>query len=65
MDASEITVTAKDRGRISLANGYASHGEGVRRVRGRDGKVSELWLAGSKLLPEAAAVAEIEARYGA
>jgi CubicO group peptidase (beta-lactamase class C family) len=65
MDASEITVTAKDRGRISLANGYASHGEDVRRVRDRDGKVSELWLAGSKLLPEAAAVAEIEARYGA
>jgi CubicO group peptidase (beta-lactamase class C family) len=65
MDASEITVTAKDRGRISLANGYGSHGEGVRRVRGRDGKVNELWFAGGKLLPEAAIVAEIEARYGA
>ena len=65
MDASEITVTGRDRGRISLANGYGSHGEGVRRVRRRDGKVAEVWVAGSQMLPEAAIVAEIEERYGA
>ena len=37
-DASELAVTARDRGRIALANGFASHGEGVRRVRGKDGE---------------------------
>jgi CubicO group peptidase (beta-lactamase class C family) len=36
-DASELSVTGEDRGRIELANGTGSHGEGVRRVRGPDG----------------------------
>lgn len=65
MDASEITLTGRDTGCISLANGYASHGEIVRRVRNKSGKVVEVWWSGSKLLPEAKVVAEIEKRYGA
>jgi CubicO group peptidase (beta-lactamase class C family) len=62
-DASEISVSGADRGRISLAAGSAHHGEDVRRVRGRDGKVNEVWLGGMRFLPEAAIAAELEQHY--
>ena len=64
MDASELAVTGRDKGRITLANGFASHGEPVRRVRAASGRVSELWLAGTKLMSEARVAAEMEKRYG-
>jgi hypothetical protein len=63
-DASEISVSGADCGRISLAAGSARHGEDVRRIRGRDGKVAEVWLGGMRFLAEADAVAELEQRYG-
>lgn len=65
MDTSEITLTGRDTGRITLANGFASHGEIVRRVRSKSGKPTELWWSGSKMLPEAKVIAELEKRYGA
>jgi len=65
LDASEIEVTGRDRGQISLAGGFAVHGEPVRRMRGRSGKAAELWLAGLKLVPEAKLAKEMAARYGA
>ena len=63
MAATEIEVTGRDTGRISLASGYASHGEAVRRTRKHDA-VSDIWLAGSNLKPEKTLAAEIERRYG-
>jgi CubicO group peptidase (beta-lactamase class C family) len=63
-DASEISVSGADRGRIILAAGSARHGEDVRRVRGRDGEVVEVWLGGVRALPEAEFAAELEQRYG-
>ncbi|HYM30960.1 MAG TPA: serine hydrolase domain-containing protein [Candidatus Cybelea sp.] len=63
LDASEIVVTAKDRGRVDQANGFYSHGEAVRLVRDRRGRVASVWLAGRKALPEAEAAREIKARY--
>jgi len=63
LDASEITVAAKDRGKIAQAIGGGAHGQGVRRVRGKDGEVAELWYAGTRLLPEADAAREIRERY--
>jgi D-alanyl-D-alanine carboxypeptidase len=63
-DASEISVTGADCGRISLAPGSAHHGEDVRRLRGRGGKVDEVWLGGVRFLPEAKLAAELEQRYG-
>jgi CubicO group peptidase (beta-lactamase class C family) len=62
-DASEISVSGADRGRISLAAGSAHHGEDVQRVRGRDGKIDEVWLGGMRFLPEAAIAAELEQHY--
>jgi CubicO group peptidase (beta-lactamase class C family) len=64
MDASEVAVRGRDKGRIALAGGFASHGEPARRVRNKRGKVVELWLAGTKLVPEAALAREMEGRYG-
>jgi CubicO group peptidase (beta-lactamase class C family) len=62
-DASEISVSGADCGRISLASGYAHHGEQVRRVRGSNGKVHEVWLGGMRFQAEAAVAAELEQRY--
>jgi CubicO group peptidase (beta-lactamase class C family) len=64
MDASEIEITTADKGRIALANGFASHGEPVRRERGKDGAVEEVWLGGTCFVSEEAAIVELEAHYG-
>jgi CubicO group peptidase (beta-lactamase class C family) len=64
MDASEIEVTGRDTGRISLAAGYSSHGEAVRRIRNKAGKVTDVQLAGGKMRPEKAVAAEMQRRYG-
>jgi CubicO group peptidase (beta-lactamase class C family) len=63
LDASELQITGRDKGHIAVAPGFGSHGEPVRLVRGKKGEVTELWLAGAKLLPEGAMVAEMKARY--
>jgi D-alanyl-D-alanine carboxypeptidase len=59
----EIDVTGRDQGRIRQAGGFASHGEGAHLVRGRDGRVREVWLGGTKYLPEARMAAEMKRRY--
>jgi CubicO group peptidase (beta-lactamase class C family) len=64
MDATEIEVTGRDSGRISLAAGFASHGEPVRRTRNKRGQVTEVWLAGGRVRPERVVAEEIERRYG-
>lgn len=63
MGATEIEVTGRDTGRISLASGYGSHGQPVRRVRNKAGIVTDVWLAGADLKPEKNVAAEIERRY--
>jgi CubicO group peptidase (beta-lactamase class C family) len=63
MDATEIEVTGRDTGRISLAAGYASHGQAVRRTRNKAGRVTDIWLAGGNLKPEKVLAAEMARRY--
>jgi CubicO group peptidase (beta-lactamase class C family) len=63
MDAAEIEITGRDAGRIASASGYASHGEPVRRSRGKSGAISDIWLAGINVRSEKAVVAEIERKY--
>jgi CubicO group peptidase (beta-lactamase class C family) len=63
-DASELEITGADQGRIALATAMGNHGEPVRRTRGAGGEVEEVWLGGTRLLPEAAIKAELEERYG-
>lgn len=59
----EITVTGKDQGTISLAGGYGSHGEDARLVRGRDNKVREVWLGGTRLVTETRIKSEMKSKY--
>jgi CubicO group peptidase (beta-lactamase class C family) len=63
-DASEISITGEDRGRVTLANGLARHGEAVRRIREGNGEVAEVWIGDTRFLPEPRFVAELEKRYG-
>jgi CubicO group peptidase (beta-lactamase class C family) len=63
MDATEIEVTGRDTGRISLAAGYSSHGEPVRRTRNKAGTVTDIWLAGGNLKREKTLAAEMDRRY--
>jgi D-alanyl-D-alanine carboxypeptidase len=63
-DAGEISISSEDHGHFSLANGLARHGEDVRRIRGRDGKVDQVWFGGTRFLPEPEFAAELEQRYG-
>jgi CubicO group peptidase (beta-lactamase class C family) len=65
VDATEIGITDRDEGRITLANGYSSHGEQVRRTRDANDAVAEVWLAATRFVPEAQAAAETESRYAA
>ena len=62
--ASELKITGRDQGSIVLANGFASHGEKVRRVRGKGGKVTAVWLGGLEDRPESQIIREMETRYG-
>ena len=62
-DASEISVSGADYGRISLASGFAHYREPVRKIRGADGKVEEVWLGGMRFLPESKIAAELEQNY--
>jgi hypothetical protein len=62
-NASELRITGRCEGRITLAGGYGSHGEPVRCVRKRSGKIAELWLSATKLVPEDELAAEMTARY--
>ena len=63
-DASEVEITAEDAGHIALATGLGNHGEPVRLSRSAAGDIEEVWLGGTRLLPEARIAAELEARYG-
>jgi CubicO group peptidase (beta-lactamase class C family) len=64
LDTSEIEVTGRDSGRISLANGYASHGETVRRVRNAAGRVTEVWIGGGRGVSRGRITAELTRRFG-
>lgn len=62
LDASELEIAGRDRGRVALAGGFINHGEPVRRVRTARAANAELWLGGVKLVPEAKLRREMEAR---
>ncbi|KYK46176.1 serine hydrolase [Bradyrhizobium liaoningense] len=63
MDAAEIEVIGRDTGRLAWAAGYSSHGEPVRRIRDKRGKISDIWIAGANVKPERVVAKEIARRY--
>jgi D-alanyl-D-alanine carboxypeptidase len=54
-DASEIEVTATDRGHVALGGGFANHGEPVRIERDARGRIRRVWHGGMPLVREAEA----------
>ena len=62
-DAAQIAITGRDQGHFAVADGYSSFGEPARLVRDGSGKVVEVWLAASRLLPEGRMAKEVETRY--
>jgi D-alanyl-D-alanine carboxypeptidase len=69
LDASEVEVARRNGdgtwlGHITLANGYALHGEPVRMLHDARGRATEFWLAGHQLLPETRVAKELERKYG-
>ena len=63
IDATEIEVMGRDKGRITAAPGYANFGQPVRRSRNKSGKVTDIWLGGVHCKPERTLAGEIERRY--
>lgn len=63
MDGAELTVTRRDAGAVTLANGYAAHGEPARLERSANGAVREVWIGGACLVTEARLAREMKARY--
>jgi D-alanyl-D-alanine carboxypeptidase len=58
-------VTRRDDAQVAIANGYASHGEAVRRVGATNGRIREIWVGAGRMVSKAVAVAELERRFGA
>ena len=64
-DATQIEPgRAADEGLITLAGGFASHGEGARLERDARGRLQAVWLGGTRLQSEARAARELVRRYG-
>jgi CubicO group peptidase (beta-lactamase class C family) len=59
LDASEVEVQGRDRGRIALAGGYASHGEPAGLVRNRRGAITEVRLGGTHFRSERSVAREM------
>lgn len=64
LDATQIEPGSAGDGRITLAGGFASHGEPARLQRDARGRAKALWLGGTRLQSEALAAKELQARYG-
>jgi hypothetical protein len=64
LGAAEIEITGRNSGRLASANNYGSHGEPVRCVRAKSGRIIEIWLAATKLVPGPTLARELTARYG-
>jgi CubicO group peptidase (beta-lactamase class C family) len=61
--AAELTVTGPDEARITQSGAFGNYGEPARRIRGANGAVTAVQLAGSRMIAEADLAAELTARY--
>ncbi|WP_374562542.1 serine hydrolase domain-containing protein [Ideonella sp.] len=69
-DASQVVPDARrqggtDSGLITLAGGFANHGERARIERDARDRVTQAWVGGTRLVSEAKAAKELAARYAA
>jgi D-alanyl-D-alanine carboxypeptidase len=61
--AAELTVTGPDTARISQAGAFANYGEPARLIRGADGAVVAVQIAGGRMIAEADLAQELIGRY--
>lgn len=59
----ELALTGPDQARIAEAGAFHNYGEPVRRVRGADGRVAEVWVSGGRCVAEAELATALSARY--
>jgi D-alanyl-D-alanine carboxypeptidase len=62
LDSGEVEVRSSIEGRVVLADGFARHGEPVRRILNENGGVEKLVFGGVTLSPEAALIEAIAAK---
>ena len=62
-DASEITLTGRDKGKISAAPGLGNLGEETRLLRGPSGLARIAWLGGTKLSTKRRAASDLKKKY--
>jgi len=63
MDATEIEVLSRNKGRVMLANGFGAHGEQALLHRNKLGRVVAATLGGAKMHGPKAALREVQKRY--
>jgi D-alanyl-D-alanine carboxypeptidase len=63
LDAPELTISSPTQGLISLATGFASHGEPVRMERDARGKATAFWLGGTRYQSEAKVAKAMAVKY--
>lgn len=63
MDASELTITGRDRAQISQAGGFGNYGETVVLKRNARGRITEVNFAGWPMRSEAQAAKALVDRY--
>ena len=63
-DAVELTITGPDTAHITRASGFSSFGQSAKLVRDAAGQITEVTLGGVRMLPQAVAANEAQARYG-
>jgi len=61
----ELTVTNPGEARVSQSGAFGNFGETARLIRAESGTVSEVHIAGGRLVTEAALAAELTSRYEA
>ncbi len=64
LEATQIEVSARDKGRVALSGGFGNHGETVQRIRDGRGRVASLRNGGMMLHPEARILREVKKKFG-
>ena len=62
-DASEISLTGRDKGKISAAPGLKNFGENARLIRGPTGLARTAWLGGTKLSTKRKVASDLKKKY--
>jgi len=63
LEATQVEIIARDRGRVALAGGFGNHGEAVERIRDARGRVTALRNGGMMLYPEARITREMRRKF--